>query len=282
MKSENILNIIRNGNGKAGLISILEEIQSKYTYLPEKALRLVAKEKGYSLVDIYGVATFYRAFSLKPRGKHCLSACVGTACHVRGAHTIVEEFERQLEISPGQTTPDKEITLETVNCLGACALGPIVVLDEHYFANVTGGKIKDIIHSAKNGTHGSNGNSNGHAFSIEASCTQCNRSLMDNENYLDGYPSIRIDAALGEKIGWARLPSLYGNFTRTYEHKTSEDMVVSLVCPHCGSSLQGTANCMECNTPMATMKINEGDGVIKICTRVGCSGHMLDLNGTGF
>jgi NADH-quinone oxidoreductase subunit E len=281
MKTENILNIIRNGHGKAGLISILAKIQAKYTYLPEDSLRLVAKEKGYSLVDIYGVATFYRAFSLKPRGKHCLSACIGTACHVRGAHTIVEEFERQLEISPGQTTPDKEITLETVNCLGACALGPIVVLDEHYFANVTPGKIQGIIHSARNGANGSNGGSNGHAFSIEASCPQCNQSLMDSENYLDGYPSIRIDATMGEKIGWARLPSLYGNFIRTYQHEISENTVVELICPHCCSSLQGTANCMECNAPMAAMKVNEGDGVINICTRIGCNGHMLDLNEAG-
>jgi len=281
METGNILNIIRNGNGKAGLISILEKIQTKYTYLPEKALRLVAKEKGYSLVDIYGVATFYRSFSLKPRGKHCLSTCVGTACHVRGANTIVEEFKRQLDIFPGQTTPDKEITLETVNCLGACALGPIVVLDEHYFTNVTPGKIKDIIHSAKNGAHGSNSNSNGHAFSIEVSCPQCNSSLMDNENYLDGYPSIRIDAALGEKIGWVRLPSLYGNFVRAYQYKISQDTVVNLVCPHCGSRLHGTAHCMECDAPMATMKVDEGYGVINICSRIGCNGHMLDLNVTG-
>jgi len=282
MDKENILNIIRNGNGKAGLISILEDIQAKYTYLPEKALRLVAEETGYSLVDIYGVATFYKAFSLKPRGKHCVSACLGTACHVRGAQTIVEEFKRQLDIAPGETTPDNEITLETVNCLGACALGPIVVLDEHYFANVTPGKIKDIIHSAKNGTHGSNGGSNGYVFPIEVSCPQCNRSLMDNENYLDGYPSIRVNVSVGEKKSWVRFPSLYGNFAMAYEHEIPKDTIVSLLCPHCGSSLQSTASCMECNAPMASMKVNGGDGVIKICTRTGCSGQMLDLNGATF
>lgn len=283
MKTEEILNIIRDGNGKTGLISILEEIQSKYTYLPEEALRLVAREKGYSLVDIYGVATFYKAFSLKPRGKHCLSACVGTACHVRGAHTIVEEFERQLDISPGQTTPDKEITLETVNCLGACALGPIVVLDDHYFANVTPGKIHDIIHSARNGVNGSNGGSNGYTFSIEASCPQCNRSLIDSKNYLDGYPSIRIDAVMGGmRVGWVRLPSMYGNFNRTYQQEISENTVVDFICPHCGSNLQGRTSCMECNAPMAKMNVNESGGIMNVCTRTGCHGHILDPNGTEF
>jgi NADH-quinone oxidoreductase subunit E len=279
MEKENILNIIRNSNGKGGLISILEDIQAKYAYLPEKALRLVAKEKGFSLVDIYGVATFYKGFSLKPRGKHCVSACLGTACHVRGAHTIVEEFKRQLDISPGETTPDKEITLDTVNCLGACALGPIVVSDGHYFANVTTREIKNIIQGTKDGTHGSNADSNRCVFSIEASCPQCNRSLMDNENYLDGYPSIRIDVVAGERNGWARLPSLYGSFVKIYEHETPDNTVAGFLCPHCGSSLQSKASCMECNAAMAKMKINGEDGIINICTRTGCSGHMLDLNG---
>ena len=282
MKTEDIFNIIKKDNRKAGLISILEEIQAKFTYLPEEALRLVAKEKGYSLVDIYGVATFYKAFSLKPRGRHCLSACVGTACHVRGSHRIIEEYERQLDISPGQTTPDNEITLETVNCLGACALGPIVVLDKHYFANVTPGKAQDIIDSAKNGTNGSNGNSNGHAFSLEASCPQCNRSLMDKKNYLDGYPSIRINASVEGKVGWARLPSIYGNFTPAYQYKTPENTVVDFKCPHCGSSLRSTLSCLECNAPMAKMSVYGGGGVINVCTRAGCNGHMLDLGGTGF
>lgn len=282
MDTENIISIIRNGNGKAGLISILEDIQTKYTYLPEKALRLVAKETGYSLVDIYGVATFFKAFSLKPRGKHCVSACVGTACHVRGAQTVVEEFKRQLDLAPGETTPDNEITLETVNCLGACALGPIVVIDEHYLANVTPAKVKDIIHSASNEVHGYNGDSNEHVFPIKASCPQCNRSLMDNEYYLDGYPSIRANVLVGEKKGWVRFPSLYGNFAMAYEHEIPKDTIVSLLCPHCGSSLNGATGCMNCNSPMASMKVNGGDGVIKICTRTGCSGHMLELNGAAF
>lgn len=117
-----------------GLIAVLEDIQERYGYLPENMLRLVSKQSGRSLVDVYGVATFYRSFSLKPRGKHLVCACLGTACHVRGASRTVEELERQLGIKAGETTPDGQFTLETVNCLGACALGPVVVIDGHYFS----------------------------------------------------------------------------------------------------------------------------------------------------
>ena len=100
-----------------GLISILEKIQSKYSYLPEKALKEVSKNTGLSLVDIYGVATFYKSFSLKPRGKHLISVCLGTACHVRGGPAIARELEKELGIKAGETTENREFTIETVNCL---------------------------------------------------------------------------------------------------------------------------------------------------------------------
>ena len=133
MNPQAILKILETHRGERGeLIAILEEIQAKYSYLPEEALRIVAEKTGRSLVDVYGVATFYKSFSLKPRGKHLISVCTGTACHVRGASNIAEAFGRQLGIKTGETTPDKEISLETLNCLGACALGPIVVVDGHY------------------------------------------------------------------------------------------------------------------------------------------------------
>ena len=138
--------ILEKHNGaKGGLISILEDIQNKWGYLPEEVLRQVAQETSFSLVDIYGVATFYKSFSLKPRGEHLISVCLGTACHVRGAPRIIEEFERQLGVKAGETTPDRKITLETVNCLGACALGPIVVVDGHYFSSVAQPAVKKII-----------------------------------------------------------------------------------------------------------------------------------------
>src|SRR4030043_1081513 len=153
MNPEHILKVIedhREGD-QTGIISILEEIQTKYSYLPEEALRIIAQKLRCSLVDLYGVATFYKAFSLKPTGKHLIPVCLGTACHVRGGETIASEFQRQLGVKPGETTPDKEITLETVNCLGACALGPIVVVDGHYFSNVSVQKVKEITHRAKAG-----------------------------------------------------------------------------------------------------------------------------------
>ena len=139
MQPETVIPIIEKyKTHRGGLIAILEDIQTKYGYLPEDVLRLVANETEHDLVDIYGVATFYKAFRLVPRGKHLISACLGTACHVRGGPAVAEEFEEQLGLKPGGgTTRDKEITLETVRCLGACALGPIVVVDGRYFANVT-------------------------------------------------------------------------------------------------------------------------------------------------
>jgi NADH-quinone oxidoreductase subunit E len=140
-----------HGEDRSGLIAILEDIQAEYGYLPETALRTVAAETGHSLVDTYGVATFFRSFSLQPRGKHLITVCLGTACHVRKASMIVGEFERQLGIRPGETTPDREFTLETVNCLGACAIGPIVVVDGHYFSKVNTAKVRDILNKNQAG-----------------------------------------------------------------------------------------------------------------------------------
>ncbi|HSQ76902.1 MAG TPA: NAD(P)H-dependent oxidoreductase subunit E, partial [Bacteroidota bacterium] len=133
MKPEAVMPVIEKyKTHRGGLIAILEEIQTKYGYLPEDVLRVVAEQTGQALVNIYGVATFYKAFRLAPRGKHLVSACLGTACHVRGGPSVAEEFEKQLGLNPGGgTTQDREITLETVRCLGACALGPIVVVDGH-------------------------------------------------------------------------------------------------------------------------------------------------------
>ena len=120
------------GAERSSLIPILQDIQEEYRYLPREALQRVAELLDIPLIDVFGVATFYRSFTLEPRGKHCLTVCLGTACHVRGAPRLVDELSRRLDITPGHTTPDGEFTLETVNCLGACALGPIVVADGEY------------------------------------------------------------------------------------------------------------------------------------------------------
>ena len=150
VNQDDILKILaRHEDGRGGLIAILQDIQERCGYLPAKALKTVAERTGRSMVDIYGVATFYRSFSLQPRGRHTICVCLGTACHVRSAPRIVEQFERQLGVEAGQTTPDRQFTLETVNCLGACALGPIVVLDGRYYSKVDPAKVNRILKTAQ-------------------------------------------------------------------------------------------------------------------------------------
>lgn len=133
------------GKQKKALISILQDIQAEYNYLPQEALRLVSETLDIPLIDIIGVATFYRSFSLEPRGKHQVTVCIGTACHVRGGAKILDEFERKLDVESGQTTEDGQFTLETVACLGCCAIGPVVVVDGDYNAQTSLRKVESIL-----------------------------------------------------------------------------------------------------------------------------------------
>ena len=282
MKTEDIEAILEKYSvSRGGLISILQGIQSKYGYLPEKSLNIVSEKTGRSLVDIYGVATFYKSFRLKPRGKHLISVCLGTACHVRGGPVIAEEFERQLEIKAGETTPDKEFTLQAVNCLGACALGPIVVVDGHYFSNVNTTKVKQIINKAREGLDKVEIKTDERIFPVEVSCPRCNHSLMDPFNLIDGYPSIRVTTSFGRKHGWLRLSCLYGSYNTEVEYEIPEDTVRNFFCPHCHAELIGVTNCPNCDAPMVSM-IVRGGGMIQICSRRGCKEHKLDLNGINF
>ena len=130
---------------KKALISILQDIQEEYNYLPQEALNIVSKTLDIPLIDIVGVATFYRAFSLEPRGKHLVTVCLGTACHVRGGPKILEEFERKLNVKAGETTKDGQFSLETVACMGCCAIGPVVVIDGDYQAQTTIRKVASIL-----------------------------------------------------------------------------------------------------------------------------------------
>lgn len=148
-ESEVLAIIGRHNVDCGGLMGILSEVQTAYGYLPGEALELVSRATARPLVDIYGVATFYSSFSLEPRGRHHVCTCMGTACHVRNAPMIVSEMESQLGIRAGQTTPDGEFTLETVNCLGACALGPIVVVDGEYHSKVDVAGVKRILHDTR-------------------------------------------------------------------------------------------------------------------------------------
>ena len=127
------------------MIQILQDISSEYNYLPEPCLRLITQRLNVPLSDVFSAATFYKAFSLKPRGKHLINVCIGTACHVRGAHQILNKIERKLDIKAGQTSNDLMFTLETVNCLGACALGPVVVIDGVYHGQMTQLKIEKLL-----------------------------------------------------------------------------------------------------------------------------------------
>lgn len=131
-------------NRKSALLAVLQDIQEKFNWLPEPVLRMVSEELCVPLIDIYSVATFYRAFSLVPRGRHLCTVCLGTACHVRGAPVVLSRVEDKLGIEAGCTTKDEEFTLETVNCLGACALAPIVVIDGKYHGQTTVQKINTI------------------------------------------------------------------------------------------------------------------------------------------
>lgn len=151
VESEKIRSLVEKHNSeKKALISILQGIQSEYRYLPRESLELVAEMLGVPLIDIVGVATFYRAFSLKPRGKHMATVCLGTACHVRGGPKILEEFERRLDIKSGDTTADGRWSLETVACLGCCAIGPVVVVDGDYHAQTSIRNVNTIIKKYQN------------------------------------------------------------------------------------------------------------------------------------
>lgn len=279
VETAQIVSIISKRDSKfGGLISILEDIQALYGYLPEETLRIVSQETGYSMVDIYGVATFYKSFSLKPRGKHLVSACLGTACHVRGGPAIVAELRKQLAIEPGETTADNEFTLETVNCLGACAQGPIIVIDGHYFSHVQREQVAKILDHAREGLDKIEIDGAEHIFPVNVACTRCNHSFMDTDYLIDGYPSIRVTISFGRKHGWLRLSSLYGSFNIDSQYPIPLQTIVNFFCPHCHAEFLGASRCPACSAPMVPM-IVRGGGMIQICSRRGCREHMLDVSG---
>ena len=138
--------IVDHHRGKPGLIiSVLEHIQEEYGYLPKEILIQVSTLLNAPLAQLFSVATFYSAFTLKPRGKHTIHVCLGTACHVRGAPKIVDELSRQLDIPPGDTTDDQQFTLETVRCVGCCSLAPVITVDEDIYGYNTMDKVSKIV-----------------------------------------------------------------------------------------------------------------------------------------
>ena len=137
--------IDKYGARREALIPVLQDIQTRLNWLPEEVLVAVAQRFEIPLIDLYGIVTFYKSFSLKPRGDHLVTVCLGTACHVRGGQRIVEAIARELGINPGETTEDLKFSLETVNCLGCCAIGPIVVIDGEYYGGMTSQKALSLI-----------------------------------------------------------------------------------------------------------------------------------------
>jgi len=130
---------------KRALITILHRVQEKFGYISAEAIPRIARHLKVTENELFGVLTFYRAFSLVPKGRHVVKVCLGTACHVRGGPMVLEEFERKLEIKAGQTTPDDEFTLETVNCIGCCAIGPVVLVDEDYHGHAAVPNVGQIL-----------------------------------------------------------------------------------------------------------------------------------------
>jgi len=132
-------------NGQRNLIHILQDINSEFGYLPKEVLRQVSVRMVVPLTEVCGMATFFKSFRLEPRGRHLITICMGTACHVRGAPRIVDKMEQDLGIRQGQTTGDQRFTLETVNCVGTCALGPTVIVDGKYHGQVNSNRVDSLL-----------------------------------------------------------------------------------------------------------------------------------------
>jgi NADH-quinone oxidoreductase subunit E len=130
---------------KEQLISLLQDVQAEFNYIPQDIIVRISQKLDIPLSQVFSVATFFQAFSLKPRGRHTVTICLGTACHVKGGQRLVDKMKRDFHIKPGETTDDERFTLETANCLGCCALGPVVVVDGKYESQVNQEKLDKIL-----------------------------------------------------------------------------------------------------------------------------------------
>ena len=133
------------GADRAVSLAVLQDIQREYNHLPREALELVAERMGMPLGEIYRMATFYRSFTLRPKGEYCIRVCLGTACHVHGGPLILEAFERELGIKAGESTPDGMFSLEATACLGACAQAPLVLVNEEPHAKMTTDRVSEVV-----------------------------------------------------------------------------------------------------------------------------------------
>jgi NADH-quinone oxidoreductase subunit E len=149
-KQKSVRSIIKKYDGdKTAMIAILQDVQEEFRYLPKEALSSISKQMEVPLTRIYEIATFYNAFSLKPRGRNLVEVCAGTACHVQGAANLMDRIERDLKISCGETTKDKKFTLEEVRCLGCCSLAPVARISGNIHPNLTQDQIPKVLANYK-------------------------------------------------------------------------------------------------------------------------------------
>ena len=135
---------------RENLLAVLQDVQENENYLSKDTLEKIAEEFSVPLSHIFSLATYYKAFSLKPKGKYIIFVCMGTACHVRGSENILQKLEIYLGIKSGDTTPDGLFTIETVNCLGACALGPLIVVNNNYHGEMTLARVETVLEKYSN------------------------------------------------------------------------------------------------------------------------------------
>ena len=146
MPSQTLAQILEGRRSQPNqLIEVLQDVQKNYGYISREAMQAVSQGLGVPIIEVYRVASFYKAFRLKPSGKHVLTMCMGTACHVRSARLLLDQATGQLGVKPGEVTPDGLFSIEHVNCLGACALGPIVTENGSYYHHMTPGKLRKLI-----------------------------------------------------------------------------------------------------------------------------------------
>jgi len=138
-------------NERRYALAVMQDMQRRYNYVPREGLEALARHFGCPLAEFYSMATFYKALSLKPKGKHIIKVCDGTACHIRGSVNLINGISRVLKIEPGETTEDGLFSLELVNCVGACALAPVMIIDETYYGNVKNETLPDIFKTVREG-----------------------------------------------------------------------------------------------------------------------------------
>ncbi|MCK9163564.1 MAG: NADH-quinone oxidoreductase subunit NuoE [Bacteroidales bacterium] len=133
------------GNKPSEAINVLHKVQGEFGYLPAEVQEVIAQEIHVSAAHLYGIVTFYSFFTMTPKGEHPISVCMGTACYVRGAEKVLDEFKRELKIAVGETTPDGKFSLNCLRCVGACGLAPVVLIGDKVYGRLTPDGVKDII-----------------------------------------------------------------------------------------------------------------------------------------